>query len=46
MERRTLGRTSLDQLEYAAACVNEGPLPRAALDRLGTLWQTFAGEAR
>jgi aryl-alcohol dehydrogenase-like predicted oxidoreductase len=41
-----VGYSSLDQLEYAASCVTKGPLPRAALDRLATLWQTFAGEAR
>jgi aryl-alcohol dehydrogenase-like predicted oxidoreductase len=41
-----VGYSSLDQLEYAASCVTKGPLPRAALDRLATLWQTFAGEVR
>jgi aryl-alcohol dehydrogenase-like predicted oxidoreductase len=34
-----VGYSSLDHLEYAAACVNKGPLPRAALDRLAALWQ-------
>jgi aryl-alcohol dehydrogenase-like predicted oxidoreductase len=34
-----VGYSSLDHLEYAAACVNKGPLPRPALDRLSALWQ-------
>lgn len=41
-----VGYSSLDQLEYAAACVERGPLPHAALDRLGALWETLASEAR
>ncbi len=42
-----VGYSSLDHLEYAAACVNKGPLPPAALDRLSALWQGAAeSEAR
>ncbi len=41
-----VGYSSLDQLEYAAACVNKGPLARAALDRVRALWQSLAAEAR
>ena len=41
-----VGYSSLDQLEYAAACVNKGPLPPTALDRLRALWQSLAAEAR
>jgi aryl-alcohol dehydrogenase-like predicted oxidoreductase len=37
-----VGYSSLDQLEYAAACVNKGPLPRPALDRLAALWSALA----
>lgn len=40
-----LGYSGLEHLEYAAASVNKGPLPRAALDRLSTLWESMAGEA-
>lgn len=36
-----VGYSSLEQLEYAAACVNKGPLALAALDRLASLWRTF-----
>src|SRR5262249_30389762 len=39
MTRLLVGYSSLDHLEYAAACVNKGPLPRPALDRLSALWQ-------
>ncbi|HEX3177911.1 MAG TPA: aldo/keto reductase [Methylomirabilota bacterium] len=38
-----LGYSSLDQLEYAAACVAKGPLPAAALTRLRELWAGLAG---
>ncbi len=41
-----VGYSSPDQLEYAAACVNKGPLRPAALDRLPALWQALASEAR
>jgi aryl-alcohol dehydrogenase-like predicted oxidoreductase len=41
-----VGYSTLDQLEYAAAAVNKGPLPPAALDRLRTLHDDFIGEAR
>jgi aryl-alcohol dehydrogenase-like predicted oxidoreductase len=40
-----VGYSSLDHLEYAAACVNKGPLPPAALDRLSALWQAAAAES-
>ena len=36
-----LGYSSLEQLEYAAACVAKGPLPAAALARLPALWASF-----
>ena len=41
-----VGYSTLDHLEYAAAVVNKGPLPRAALDRLAALHGSFVGEAR
>jgi aryl-alcohol dehydrogenase-like predicted oxidoreductase len=41
-----VGYSSLEHLEYAAACVNKGPLPPAALDRLSALWQAAAAEGR
>jgi hypothetical protein len=34
------------QFEDALAAVENGPLPPAALDRLASLRQAFAGEAR
>src|SRR5213594_453742 len=37
-----LGYSSLEQLEYAAACVNKGPLSTAALARLPELWTRLA----
>ena len=37
-----VGYSSIDHLEYAAGCVNKGPLPPAALDRLSALWQSAA----
>jgi aryl-alcohol dehydrogenase-like predicted oxidoreductase len=40
-----LGYSSLDHLEMAAAAVNRGPLPPAALDRLDAIWRGVA-EAR
>src|SRR5262245_627642 len=33
-----VGYSTLEHLEYAAAAAEKGPLPRAALDRLATLW--------
>ena len=41
-----VGYSTLDHLEYAAAAVEKGPLPQAALDRLSALQQGFVGEAR
>ena len=41
-----VGYSSLEHLEYAAACVNKGPLAAAALGRLPALWQAIADEAR
>ena len=38
-----LGYSSLEQLEYAAACVAKGPLPARALARLPALWDRLAG---
>jgi aryl-alcohol dehydrogenase-like predicted oxidoreductase len=40
-----VGYSSLDQLEYSAACVNKGPLPPTALDRVRALWQSLSAEA-
>jgi aryl-alcohol dehydrogenase-like predicted oxidoreductase len=37
-----LGYSSLEQLEYAAACVARGPLPGEALARMPALWQDLA----
>jgi aryl-alcohol dehydrogenase-like predicted oxidoreductase len=41
-----VGYSTLDHLEYAAASVNKGPLPREALDRIATVQSSFVGEAR
>ncbi len=41
-----VGYSTLDQLEYAAAAANKGPLPPAALDRLAQLQRSFVGEPR
>ncbi len=41
-----VGVASPQQFEDALAAVLKGPLPQAALDRLATLQQEFAGEAR
>jgi aryl-alcohol dehydrogenase-like predicted oxidoreductase len=38
-----LGYSSLEHLEYAAACVAKGPLPAATLARLPALWGRLAG---
>ncbi len=37
-----VGYSSLEHLEAAAAAVNRGPLPLAALQRLGALWSELA----
>jgi aryl-alcohol dehydrogenase-like predicted oxidoreductase len=37
-----VGYSSLDHLDYAAACVNKGPLSPAALARLAALWQAMS----
>jgi L-galactose dehydrogenase/L-glyceraldehyde 3-phosphate reductase len=37
-----LGYSSLDQLEYAARCIEKGPLSAAALGRLRELWRGLA----
>jgi aryl-alcohol dehydrogenase-like predicted oxidoreductase len=37
-----VGYSTLEQLEYAAAAVNRGPLTRAALERLSALWHGLA----
>jgi hypothetical protein len=34
-----LGYSSLDHLESAAAAINRGPLPPAALQRLDAIWR-------
>jgi aryl-alcohol dehydrogenase-like predicted oxidoreductase len=41
-----VGMASPQQFEHALAAVRQGPLSQAALDRLATLQQGFAGEAR
>jgi aryl-alcohol dehydrogenase-like predicted oxidoreductase len=41
-----VGMATPQQFEDALAAVQKGPLPRAALDRLSTLRQAFAGEPR
>src|SRR5262249_36851613 len=38
-----VGYSSVEHLEAAAAAVNRGPLPQAALDRLTALWSGLAG---
>jgi aryl-alcohol dehydrogenase-like predicted oxidoreductase len=37
-----LGYSTLEHLEYAASAIARGPLPAAALDRLGAAWRTLA----
>ncbi len=37
-----LGYSGLDHLELAAGAIAKGPLPTAALERLGALWQELA----
>jgi len=41
-----VGYSTLEQLEYAAAAANKGPLPPAALVRLAALQNSFVGEVR
>jgi len=38
-----LGYSTVEHLEYAAASIARGPLPPAAMERLGALWKNFAG---
>lgn len=40
-----VGYSTLEHLEYAARCVEKGPLPPAALERLAALWSAFASES-
>ena len=40
-----IGYSSLEHLEYAAACVNKGPLSRPALERLAALWRDLVRDA-
>ena len=40
-----LGYSDQAQLEFAAAAMARGPLPPAALSRLGALWRSFAAGA-
>jgi aryl-alcohol dehydrogenase-like predicted oxidoreductase len=40
-----VGYSTLEQLEYAARCVEKGPLPPAARERLAALWSAFASES-
>jgi len=41
-----VGMATPQQFEDAFAAVQKGPLPAAAIDRLATLRQAFAGESR
>jgi len=41
-----VGMATAQQFEDSLAAVERGPLPRAALDRLAELQQSFAGDAR
>jgi aryl-alcohol dehydrogenase-like predicted oxidoreductase len=41
-----VGYSTMEQLEEAARAISKGPLSRAALDRVGELQRSFAGEAR
>jgi len=41
-----VGMATPQQFEDALAAIEKGPLPQAALDRLTSLQQTFAGETR
>lgn len=37
-----VGYSTIEQLDYAAACIHKGKLPAAALDALAGLWRRFA----
>jgi len=37
-----VGYSTIEQLEYAASCVNKGKLTQAALDQLAELWRGFS----
>jgi aryl-alcohol dehydrogenase-like predicted oxidoreductase len=39
-----LGYSTIEQLEHAAASVAKGPLSKAALERLSTIWREFAAK--
>jgi aryl-alcohol dehydrogenase-like predicted oxidoreductase len=41
-----VGYSTLEQLDYAAAAVDKGPLPREALARIAALQNSFVGEPR
>ena len=41
-----VGYSTLEHLEYAAAAVNKGPLPRQVLERIAAAQNSFVGEAR
>jgi len=41
-----VGMATPQQFEDALAAVERGPLPEAALNRLASLWEAFAGEPR
>ena len=41
-----VGYSTLEQLEYAARAVEKGPLPPAALARIGEIQRSFVGEPR
>jgi aryl-alcohol dehydrogenase-like predicted oxidoreductase len=41
-----VGYSTLEHLEYAAAAVNKGPLPRVVLERIAAVQNSFVGEAR
>src|SRR6266404_957158 len=41
-----VGYSTLEHLEYAVAAVDKGPLPRATLERIAAVQNSFVGEAR
>lgn len=41
-----VGFSTLEQLDYAARSIEKGPLSQAALDRVGEIQRSFAGEKR
>jgi aryl-alcohol dehydrogenase-like predicted oxidoreductase len=41
-----VGYSTLEQLEYAAAAANKGPLPLTAIERLKAIYNSFLGEPR